>query len=165
MVEPVAILVVEDRSIIAAKVRRDLERAGFVVAGMCATVAAAEAMAQTLPIAGAVLDVDLRGEPVFPVADTLRERGIPFLFLTGYGRAALPAAWQTVPLLEKPFEAEALARALRLALTGSHEAPAEQRLSTPAIRTAWDRMRHSRDLVTEQRAWTEQAGLVDRPRD
>ena len=55
------LLIVEDRSIVAAKIRRELERGGFTIAGMAATVGAANAMAERLPLLGAVLDIDLRG--------------------------------------------------------------------------------------------------------
>lgn len=152
MGETAGLLIVEDRGIIAAAIRHQLEQAGFVIAGMAADLARACALAKTLPLHGAVLDVDLGGEFVYPVAEILLRRRIPFLFLTGYGRAAIPAPWQRVHLLEKPFEAEALIKTLRLALTGNQAEPLEERIMTPAILSAWDRIRHTRDLLTEQRA-------------
>lgn len=150
-----AILIAEDRAIIAAKIRRDLQQAGYAVAAVAGTIAEAEAAAQRLPIRGAVLDVDLRGEPVYSVAAILLARRLPFLFLTGYGRAALPREWQGVPLLEKPFTGAALSAALRRAMSGVRPAPPPRTVTTPTIRRAWDHMRHNRDLLTEQRAWTE----------
>jgi len=156
--EAPGILVVEDRAIVAAKVRRELERAGLRVAAVVATCEAAERLAETLPLGAAVLDLDLRGEPVFPVARALRRRRVPFVFLTGYSHVALPTAWQDVHHVEKPFEAAVLLRALAAAIRCERAPAMEERLVTPAIRRAWDRVRHSRDLVTEQRAWAEQFG-------
>jgi CheY-like chemotaxis protein len=62
----------------------------------------------------AVLDINLQGESVFPVADTLLEQGVPFLFATGYDQTAIPLQYQQVPRWEKPFAPEALAQALSI---------------------------------------------------
>jgi DNA-binding response OmpR family regulator len=153
------VLIVEDRSIIASKVRRELERSGFPIAGMVANVMDAAWLAETLTLKAAVLDVDLRGEPVYPVAETLRRRGVPFLFLTGFDHHAISPAWQHVLLVEKPFEGVTLTKALAAAIAGERASPVKTRSTTPAIRTAWDRVRHTRDLVTEQRAWAEQCSF------
>ena len=59
-----------------------------------------------------MLDVNLAGEASFPVADLLAERGIPFLFATGYGRQGIDERYRDYPLLQKPFRAEELGRAL-----------------------------------------------------
>lgn len=158
------ILIVEDRSIVAGKIRRELERAGLVVAAVTASRPAAIRFAETLPLAGAVLDIDLRGEPVFPVAQALRERAVPFIFLTGYSLNAVPRAWQDIHLVEKPFERDTLLRAIHAALRHEPATSLDLRISTPTIREAWDRVCHTRDLVTEQRAWTEEFGMdVRRP--
>ncbi len=154
--EAAGILIVEDRSIVAAKIKRELERAGFAVAGMVASEPAALKLAGTLPLSAAILDIDLRGVPAYAVAEVLHARRIPFLFLTGYSQTAVPKAWQHVHLVEKPFPGEALIRALGLAMTGDRASAAADRAITPAIRRAWDRVRHARDIVTEQRAWVEQ---------
>lgn len=158
MEQTAGILIVEDRSIVAAKVKRELERAGFAIAGLAATEAAALELAGTLPLRAAVLDIDLRGVPIYGVAEVLRGRGVPFLFLTGYSRTVVPAAWQRVHLVEKPFEGEAFVRVLGLAMTGHRAVVPKQRGATPAIRRAWDSVRHTRDILTEQRAWIEQLG-------
>lgn len=158
MDERARILIVEDRSIVAAKVKRELEAAGFAIAGMAANLMAAIDLARRIPIDAAVLDIDLRGEPVYPVAEILRGRDIPFLFLTGFSQVAVAAPWQRVPLVEKPFAADTLVRALRATIAGERSVAPDRRMFTPAIRTAWEVARHSRDLVTEQRAWSEQHG-------
>jgi DNA-binding response OmpR family regulator len=153
------ILIVEDRTIIAAGLRHVLEDAGLKVAAVAETRAAALELAGTLPLRGAILDVNLSGEPVFPVAEVLRRRVVPFLFLSGYSSAAIPSPWQTVILVEKPFASAALLRALRAAMGGVQGVPPEPRAVTPAIRTSWERIRHARDIITEQRVWMEQRGL------
>ena len=61
---------------------------------------------------GAVLDVNLGGQPIFPLADLLREKGAPFAFATGYGDAGLRDADKGSPVLQKPFREGDLARIL-----------------------------------------------------
>ena len=61
---------------------------------------------------GAILDVNLNDEKVFPVADALTAIGVPFVFTTGYSASDLPAAWRHVPRLEKPVDAASAALAL-----------------------------------------------------
>jgi hypothetical protein len=56
----------------------------------------------------ALLDIHLAGEPVFPVADVLAERGVPFAFVTGYGKDELPPVYRDRPLLQKPFRPRAV---------------------------------------------------------
>ena len=60
----------------------------------------------------AILDVHLNGQAVFPVADALIERGIPFVFATGYGERGLPEQYRSRPILQKPFAKEDLERTL-----------------------------------------------------
>ena len=59
-----------------------------------------------------MLDVNLRGEMAFPVDDALIERGVPFVFATGYSADALPRRYASVPRCDKPVEPDALAAAL-----------------------------------------------------
>lgn len=60
----------------------------------------------------AVLDVNLAGEQVYPVAERLDAIGVPFAFATGYGRAGMPDRWASRPVIQKPFRQETLAAAL-----------------------------------------------------
>ena len=60
-----------------------------------------------------ILDVNLSGQEVYPVAEILARRGIPFLFATGYGERGLPAPFRDRPTLQKPFQLEALERELK----------------------------------------------------
>jgi CheY-like chemotaxis protein len=97
------ILVVEDEFLIALDIAGVLEQAGLAVIGPAGTVSdALQAIAQE-DVHGALLDAHLAGEPVGRVADALIARGIPFAFVSGYGREQLPAAHRAAPLVKKPF--------------------------------------------------------------
>ncbi|HVG48881.1 MAG TPA: response regulator [Rubellimicrobium sp.] len=99
------VLVVEDEYLLAEDLRRGLEDAGAEVLGPVPSVADALALLATeAPPDAAILDVNLGGEMVFPVADVLRERGVPFMFATGYDQWSLPQAYTDVPRCEKPFD-------------------------------------------------------------
>ncbi|WP_262272356.1 response regulator [Microvirga yunnanensis] len=106
------VLIVEDEYFIADDIAQVLERAGAAVVGPAPTREAALALLASERVDLAVLDVELHGKPVFPVADSLRARAIPFIFATGYSQAFLPAAYRDVATWEKPFDAYVLAVAL-----------------------------------------------------
>jgi CheY-like chemotaxis protein len=65
---------------------------------------------------GALLDVNVAGKEVFPVAAALKERGVPFVFSTGYGEGGLPPEWRGQATIQKPFTEEAVQQALITAL-------------------------------------------------
>lgn len=99
------VLVVEDEYMLAEDLRCELEGAGAAVLGPVPSVADALALlARGPPPDAAILDVNLGGEMVFPVAEALRERGVPFVFATGYDAWSLPPAYAQVPRCEKPFD-------------------------------------------------------------
>ncbi|RDI53594.1 response regulator [Microvirga subterranea] len=107
------ILVVEDEYMMADDLQYDLEKAGAKVVGPVPSVAdALRLLATEDAIDGAILDVNLRGEKAYPVADVLRDRGIPFVLATGYEQWALPGAYKDVPRCEKPVDLRHLARTL-----------------------------------------------------
>jgi len=106
------ILVVEDHYLLADEIRRALRRHGAEVIGPAANLAAGLALARHEPIDGAVLDINLDGEQVFGIADELSRRGIPFVFATGYEGWSLPAAYQSMKRIEKPFDIAELIGAL-----------------------------------------------------
>jgi DNA-binding response OmpR family regulator len=100
------ILVVEDEYLIADDITQALLSAGAEVLGPVATAAdAAELIAAEGRIDAAILDINLRDGAVFPAADTLAERNIPFAFATGYEEWSLPERFQGRPIVEKPFKA------------------------------------------------------------
>ena len=107
------VLVVEDEYFLAEDVARALARLGMEVVGPVPTCAEALARLDAGErIDAAVLDINLRGETCYVVADALGARGVPFVFTTGYDRAVVPRVYGHVPHWEKPFDPERLVRAL-----------------------------------------------------
>jgi ActR/RegA family two-component response regulator len=107
------VLLVEDDYFIADELRRDLAKTGAEVLGPVGRVDEALALiGRTAHIDGAVLDIKLHDEMVYPVADALLERGVPFVFATGYDKSVIPAPYAKVRQCEKPFEPEIVAKAL-----------------------------------------------------
>jgi len=98
------VLVVEDELLVALLVEDMLSDMGCIVVGPFARMRDALNAANTQTFDLALLDVNIAGEMVFPVAYALEARGVPFLFVTGYGQAALPKdrpGWEACP---KPFQ-------------------------------------------------------------
>lgn len=107
------VLLVEDEFLIASDLAQLLRQQGAEVLGPAATVRSAlDLLQQAAAPDGAVLDVNLRGEMAFPVADALRARGVPFVFATGYTGEMIPERYAGVPCCEKPFEGPEIVRAL-----------------------------------------------------
>ena len=107
------ILVVEDDYITAYDLKAELESTGAEVIGPVANLEGAMELLTSGPTPdGAILDINLGGKPVFPLADTLRERRIPLVFTTGYDEDALPAAYAGLPCFEKPVDMRRVAQAL-----------------------------------------------------
>jgi CheY-like chemotaxis protein len=107
------ILIVEDEYLLANDLHNALRTAGIAVLGPVPSVAAALAMiAAEAMIDAAVLDINLRGEMVFAVADALRARGVPFAFATGYDQAVVPDRFADAPRAEKPLKGRQVKAAL-----------------------------------------------------
>lgn len=102
------ILVVDDEMVVAMSLGELLTDLGCDVV-IAARVAKALHLVATVEIDAAILDVNVAGENVYPVAQELRERGIPFVFSSGYGKARLAPDYSNRPTLTKPFYPEALA--------------------------------------------------------
>ena len=116
-------MVVEDEYFIADEIAAALERLGAEVIGPVPDRdEAMDALLKGAQLDLAILDVNLRGKTVFPLADALQQRAIPFLFATGYDHLAIPAQYRNIPRWEKPFRTEALARALPELLTVPRDA-------------------------------------------
>jgi CheY-like chemotaxis protein len=112
------VLVVEDEGMVALLIEGMLEELGCEVVVSAASMAKAVTAATHDAFDFALLDVNLDGQLVFPVAEILRTRGIPFVFSTGYGRIGVPEAFKEYEVLNKPFAVDELERKLRLALQG-----------------------------------------------
>ena len=110
------VLIVEDDAIIAMMVEDLLQDFGCEVVATVARMEAAVEQARTLPLDFAMLDVNLGGEETFPVADILIERGVPFIFATGYGAHVASGRYEGALTLQKPYESRALREAVTQAL-------------------------------------------------
>lgn len=111
------ILVVEDEAMISILVEDMVLDFGSEVVGPAAKIDEALRLASQANLDAAILDVNVGGAAVFPVADLLRTRGVPVIFATGYGTSGLPARFENNFKLPKPFSYEELAKALRTVLT------------------------------------------------
>jgi len=104
------VLVVEDEVIVGMLLEDMLGELDCEVAAISTHLEEALDLARTLDVDFAVLDINLDGHHSFPVADVLRERGVPFLFATGYGTKILKPPYSGTPTLQKPFQLEDLQR-------------------------------------------------------
>ncbi|MEA2756081.1 MAG: hypothetical protein QOJ54_2370 [Aliidongia sp.] len=97
------VLVVEDELLIAMVIETLLADEGCQVVGPLGRLGAALKAAEDEALDVALLDVNIEGAAVFPVADILARRGIPFAFVTGYGSGGVPTAYRDRPVLTKPY--------------------------------------------------------------
>jgi two-component sensor histidine kinase len=104
------LLIVEDAVLLALELESGLEDAGAIIAGNAADLEEALSMLH-LPFDAAVLDANLNGKSVAPVAEALRARSVPFVFATGYGDAAAPMGFDA-PIVRKPYTVNQIIRAL-----------------------------------------------------
>ena len=113
------VLVVEDEAAISLLLEDMLIDFGFEVIGPAARLAAALDTLAREKIDLAILDVNVAGEPIYPVAEALAERSIPFVFSTGYGSAGIRDAYRNRPVLQKPFAQNDLKQKLLMAKTSA----------------------------------------------
>ncbi|HEY7231533.1 MAG TPA: response regulator [Pseudolabrys sp.] len=105
---PPRLLVVEDEYLIRMLLEDMLDDLGYRIAAAVGTLSEARQIAANGDFNAAILDVNLEGQEIYPVADILTERGVPFVFVTGYGERSLPEPYRGRPALQKPFQAEQL---------------------------------------------------------
>jgi len=110
--EGLRVLVVEDEMMVSMLIEDMLAELGCEVVGPASRLDEALELAKDAELDCAVLDVNLGGQPIFPLADLLRARGRPFAFATGYGDAGLRDVDRGSPVLQKPFREGDLARVL-----------------------------------------------------
>lgn len=115
-IEGARIFVVEDESFITMLLQDMFEELHCEVVSLASRFEDALEKANTLSFEVAILDVNLNGERTFPIAEALMARGLPFVFATGYGAAAVPQDFRAAPVLQKPFRIADLERAVRAAL-------------------------------------------------
>lgn len=127
------ILVVEDEMMVSWTLEDMLAELGCAVVGPAVRVNQALAMIKTTAIDAAVVDVNLNGEMSYAVADALSERGVPFVFSTGYNKSSLKGSYHNSLLLQKPLERSELGEALaKLLMPGVRAVPGQR------TATMWD---------------------------
>ncbi len=124
------VLVVEDEALVAMLIEEYLSEFGCVIAYSARRVANGLESVSAGGIEAAVLDVNVAGQSVSPIAQALDEKKIPFLFASGYGARGVDARWASRPVLQKPFSSNDL----RLALLASLESHPGRPDNTPADR-------------------------------
>jgi len=143
------VLLVEDEALVAIAMKDMLVDLGFEVLGAYGKTADALAAASNHQVNAAVLDVNLGGELVYPVADLLIAKGVPFVFVTGYGAETIEPRFAHVPVLPKPIEREALHAAF--VVSPASEPTFGQRRSSEPV-----------DPVTERRERSRKGARIDR---
>jgi len=110
------VLVVEDESLVAMLLETILEDMGCTPVGPAATVEDGLALLETEQLDAALLDVNVPGRQVFPVAEPLKARGVPFVLPPGPGEGGLPDEWRGQATIQKPFTEAAVRDALAKAM-------------------------------------------------
>jgi DNA-binding response OmpR family regulator len=111
-----SILIVEDEPLISMMLEDFLESLGHTIAATCDTVRDAMTAADRGGFDLAILDVNLKGENVWPVATRLREQGVPFVIASGGHVDPPPREFESVPLIEKPYTVDRVTPAIEAAL-------------------------------------------------
>lgn len=96
------LLVVEDESLVAFSIVDDLVELGYTVVGPAFTKESAQRLASIVAFDGALVDINLNGVNAYDVAEILRSRNIPFMFVTGYKQPP-DTRFKDIPVLQKPF--------------------------------------------------------------
>ena len=110
------VLVVEDEAAISMLLEDMLMDFGCEVVGPAARLSSALDLSRSETFGVAILDVNLAGEAIYPVAEVLAGRGIPFVFSTGYGGAGIKDPYRDRPVVQKPFSQHELKKTLLAAL-------------------------------------------------
>jgi two-component SAPR family response regulator len=107
------ILVVEDDYLIVTEMVQELQARGADVIGPIADLGKAfERLDALSGIEGAILDINLQGQLVYPLADELMRRGLPFVFATGYDNSTIPERYASIRRFMKPVDVREVAKAL-----------------------------------------------------
>jgi CheY-like chemotaxis protein len=99
------VLVVEDETLVSMELVDALERADAFVVGPASCVEEALQLVRTRRVDAAILDVELQGEPIYPAADLMTAKGVPFVFTTGHDAEILPDRFAQIPISAKPAPA------------------------------------------------------------
>jgi CheY-like chemotaxis protein len=113
------VLVVEDEALVALQLEDMLHELGCTIVGPASRVGQALALLGGQQVDAAVLDLNVAGELVYPVADALASRRLPYIFATGYGASGLTEPYRLRPVLQKPFLQSQLREAMLHSLADS----------------------------------------------
>ena len=113
-----SVFLVEDEVMIRMMVADMLEELGYSVAAEAGEINEAVRLAGSTEFDIAILDVNVNGKVISPVAEVIQGLGRPFIFATGYGAQGLPEEFRNRPTLQKPFQMETLAQVLSTTLKG-----------------------------------------------
>jgi CheY-like chemotaxis protein len=114
-----SVFLVEDEAMIRMMVADMLEELGYSIAAETGEIEQALKLARTAKFDIAILDVNVNGKLISPVAEVIEARNRPFIFATGYGTQGLPPEYRDRPVLQKPFQMENLALMIERTLKGS----------------------------------------------
>jgi CheY-like chemotaxis protein len=115
------VFLVEDEIMIRMMIADMLEELGYSVAAEAGRIEEALELVQRTEFDIAIMDINLHGEPVFPVAKSIKKRNRPFIFATGYNASILPDEFRDRPALQKPFQIETLGRLLEGTLKAARD--------------------------------------------
>lgn len=111
------VLVVEDEFMLAAELADQLHDAGMIVVGPASTLTEGQMLSRSTDgIDGAVLDISLHGQMVFPLAEELLKRNIPFVFATGYDGGIIPGRFDHIERHSKPVYVDRVIAAINSAM-------------------------------------------------
>jgi DNA-binding NtrC family response regulator len=113
------VLIIEDEAAISILMEDMLLDLGIETIGPASTLAPALRLAREADLDAAILDINIAGAQSYPVADVLRNRGIPVIFATGYGWSVLPERFKSCQILQKPFDQHRFSETLHTALAES----------------------------------------------
>src|SRR5712675_2077919 len=114
-----SVFLVEDEVMIRMMVADMLDELGYTVVAEAGEIDEAMRLAQTTYFDLAILDVNVNGKVISPVADVIKAQNRPFIFATGYGSSGLPEEYRDRPALQKPFQLETLGKMIDTALRGA----------------------------------------------
>lgn len=120
------LLMVEDEAFLATSLKELLTDAGYRVLH-AARLDDALRLAEQERMDGALLDINVHGEMVYPLADRLRTQGVPFTFVSAYSAVSIPAIFRSYPLVQKPYKVADIMNAVSAMLGGAPSTSAARR--------------------------------------
>src|ERR1043166_9462327 len=154
-----SVFLVEDEVMIRMMVADMLDELGYSVAAEAGEINEAIKLAQSTDFDIAILDVNVNGKVISPVAELIKARNRPFIFATGYGSQGLPEEYRDRPALQKPFQLESLGKMIETALksaTGVPHSSSPANEGDPVFRNVAIEPRRRRVLDTRFRAYDNQ---------